>query len=221
MLPNDVFKRPGPHHAFEVDPVKHAQLCAAIAPLEELGDPGPLAALLGRTPDQLRDSWSVSESYSYCLVGEDFGLRRYGPMFERMQLQTVFGERLVPERDARVDPISHVWLELMPYFPQAVAPASEIFVELSLIAPPEAAWGLLLAEMPDDDYPLQEDDEDDAAFERRVDTRAAVHEVEARQLIERWRVESCLEVDAFVANLRVLGDRDALVATWSDDQGWL
>lgn len=221
MLPNDVFKRPGPHHAYEVDPDALARLRTAIAPLEELGDSGPLAALLGREID----TYAVHDAYHYCLVDEDFGLDLYGPMFDRMGLSTMFGELLIPRRDPQITPISHVWLELSPWLPQRVAPASEIYVDLALLDPPAMAWlQLLLGEMAydlDRHDLFQGHDESDAAFDVRLDAWIEDSNAANHALVERWKVDCRPEVEMFRSKLREIGDRGGLVATWHSEQGWL
>ncbi len=222
MIPNDLFKRPGPHHAYEVDPAKHRELRAAIAPLEELGDATRLATLLGRTPAEVSSSWVVSSAYSHCLIGEDFGLSDYGPMFERVGLTVSFGTALIPTRDPKVAPISHVWCELRPHFPQCLAPASQVLTKIhSLVAPPATLWSQIVLEIPDDEELFQDDDEDDIAFDKRLAARAVVHQDQARAIVAKWRVDSRAEVSAFVAKLEELAARDCEVYTWSNDQGWL
>ncbi len=223
-LPNDVFKRPGPHHAYEVDPTRLAQLRAAFDALSLLGDDGPLAALLDRPAAEIHDAGVLSEAYTYCLVDEGFGLQHYGPMFERMALFTTFGEPLIPVPNPLVEPVSHVWIELSPWLPQQVAPASEIYVDLDLVTPPAAAWDVLLTEITGDrdNHDLfQVPDETDDAFDRRIDRWIESQRAEYRVLIERWRVECRSEVETFVSKVREIGDRDGLVATWHSEQGWL
>ena len=131
VLPNDVFKRPGPHHAHEVDRARLTQLRAAFEELQLLGDAGTLAALLDQQPELLlREAYRLSMAYTYCLIDADFGLRYYGPMFSRMGIATALGDPLIQQHDARVEPVSHVWFELSPYLPQRVAPAKDIYREL-------------------------------------------------------------------------------------------
>jgi hypothetical protein len=223
MLPNDIFKRPGPHHAYEVDPARLAQLRAAADVFEQLGDAGSLAAVTGYTVEELH-GYSLSEIYRCCLADEDFGLRDYGPMWNRMELQTEFGELLIPRRDARIDPVSHVWLEASPWLPQRVAPASEIYVDLELAEPPAAAWTALFQSMERSIYDhdlIQDDDESDEAFDARIAARMPELEREDRAMVERWRQDCRAELEMFRSKLRELGDRDALVCTWHDEQGWL
>lgn len=207
VVPNDFFKRPGPHHAFEVDLELLAGLRAALDPLEQLGYPDPLAGVLGCSPKRVLEPGGLYGIEYRCVLGDDFGLSTYGPMLDRAGLATTFGGLLFPQRDATRDPISPFWLENHPWLPHQIAPAAVILEAIpGLLDPPERAWVTLFDEMIDPDpEPGHETPE---------------HERPDR-LIARWRTEYRAEVEAFAARLREIAARGGSVTTWFSEQGWL
>ena len=68
---------------------------------------------------------------------------------------------------------------------------------------------------------LQDDDESDEAFAQRAAARGREMDDEHRALVARWREDCRAEVEAFRSQLRTIGERDGLVATWHSEQGWL
>jgi hypothetical protein len=201
VVPNDIFKRPGPHRACAADLDRLAKLRAALDALEAYGVAEPLAALTGASVDQILDG-ALFDVGAECGVGESFGLATYGPMLDRAGLPLIWGETVFRPRNSLVEPISMFWADRAPYLPQHVAPASEILARLgSLRDPPERAWTQLRKE-------LAEQDRGDA-----TETPAA--------LIARWRLEYIAELDRFCARIAELAEQGASVVTWEDEQGWL
>lgn len=206
LVPNDVFKRPGPHHAFEVDRDMLEQLRAALDPLEELGLAEPLAAVMRRPLEEILDGSVFWDIGYHCTLGEDFGLKTYGPMLRHAGLRIHWGEPFFRQRDDRVDAISPFWAEHQPYLPQRVATAAEVLPSLDpLRNPGPDAWTTLHDEMVDDDVP-----EEDLPPEERPSA-----------LIERWRVEYLAELDRFAAAVAEVASRNGSIITWENEQGWL
>jgi hypothetical protein len=195
-LPNDIFKRPGPHHAYELDAARCSELRGALDALELFGMAEPFVKLLPQyTADDVLAGRAFHDVVSACIAGDDFGLRDYGPMWSRAGLDVTWGELLYPQRNAREEPISPFWADHRPYLPYRVAPASELVDALGeLRNPPKRAWKLLARELGDDG---------DAA------------------LIEAWRPNARAELDAFASRLGELAARGASVVTWESEQGWL
>lgn len=204
MRPNDIFKRPGPHHAVEADLERLAQLRTALAVLEDHGSVEPLTEFLsGRSPLEepalLSDlGWEVASS-------NDFGLRDYGSMFFHAGLQTISGDLLYPQRDARRDAISHVWFELDPHIHQRVAPASAVLTTLDALRnPPSGAWERLRKELrPDGDDCGETDEAGD------------------REMVEQWRRDCRAELDSYGDRLTEIAGRGGAVVLWESEQGWL
>jgi hypothetical protein len=205
MLPNDVFKRPGRHHAYEADLASVAKLRSALDVLEALGLPEPLAAAMRCTTEEILEGFGASDAHSHGTIGDDFGLASYGPMLERAGLTVLWGGRLFSERDPRVEPISMFWADRRPYLPAHLAPAAEILECLGeLRAPPEHAWQTLFDEM------FDEDEEADRPPEERTPT-----------LIARWRREYVTELDVLERHVREIAARGGSIVTWEDERGWL
>lgn len=204
MRPNDIFKRPGPHRAHEVNLEKVTKLRRALDALESLGVGEPLAELVGAPADEALEH-SLFEGIQYhCVVGDNFGLAVYGPMLSRAGLQIVWGEPLFRERDPRKEPISMFWADRRPYLPQHVARAADILSSLDeLRDPPAEAWQTLLEELADDE-------DDDLPAEERP-----------QALVATWRRDYLAELAAFSEHIVELARRDASVMTWEDEQGWL
>jgi hypothetical protein len=195
-LPNDIFKRPGPHHAYELDAARWAPLRDALDALEQFGLAEPFVKLLPQyTVDDVLGGRAFYDVISACVAGDDFGLHDYGPMWSRAGLDVMWGELLYRQRNPREEPISPFWAEHRPYLPYRVATAAEIADDLGkLRSPPKRAWKLLARELGDDG---------DAA------------------LIETWRFKAIAELDAFASRLGELAARGASVVTWESEQGWL
>jgi hypothetical protein len=196
-LPNDVFKRPGPHHAYELDVALCTELRGALDALELFGMAEPMVKLAPQlTVDDVLAGRGLFDIVHTCVVGEDFGLRHYGPMWSRAGLSVTWGEPLYNERNPYQEAVSPFWAEHRPYLPYRVATAAQILDELGeLRNPPRRAWTTLAKEM-------AEEDGDEA-------------------LIATWREACVAELDAFAARLGELATRGASVVTWESEQGWL
>jgi hypothetical protein len=211
-LPNDVFKRPGPHHALEVDWERVLAVRAAVAPLRRYGIAEPLAGLLELHVDELLGKRGFPELAYLCSTGDlgDFGLASYGPFLERAGLDLTFGESLIPHL-APDEAVSIFWAERSPYIPQFVAKARDVLARLpALRTIPVAAQKRVYAELTE-----RADDADEP------DERHAEQERQAPLLISAWLREYPKELDAFESAVRQIAERDGWVMTWASEQGWL
>lgn len=206
MLPNDVFKRPGPHHAHEVERAKRDTLCEALGLLEEVGLAEPLAEVLAQPVEAVLDGRVFHDLAYQCVAEPDFGLATYGPMLIHAGLPIVVGEALFPQKDPTVEPISPWWAEHRPYLPGRLASAAELLDASEVLVKPSAvAWARLREALVDPEVPESELDPAE-----RPDA-----------LITSWREACAVEVATYRSRLSELTKRGAWVATWTSEEGWL
>lgn len=199
LLPNDVFKRPGPHHAYEADLARVDAMRAALEVLQVRGDAAPMAALLGYAPDEILGDPSCLYSLGGTCVADDardIGMRNYGPLLSLAGAAVVTGQPLLPYVNPTVTPVSMFWADHAPYVPEMVAPAREL---LGLVP----AW----REIPDEDW----------AYVRQELAAGA----QPADLLERWRRAYLAEVDDFARALSPIADREGHVILWLEAEGWL
>jgi len=208
-LPNDWFKRPGPHHAHEASADGIAAFREAIDVLRRYGVAEPMAALMKASPDDVLRPGGIEIT---CFGdGVDFGMAEYGPLLSIAGCDLEFGEPLVPYHDATVEPISMFWADHPPYIPHHVSKASAIIVELPKLRKlPARNWRRVLAEMTERT--------DDAPELAQI---YAKRDAEAPGLLETWRVACAGELARFEHALRSVAERDGWVMTWFSEQGWL